>query len=55
MEKFQCNNCNYVYDEAEGAEHEGFPPGTTFESLPHDFSCPVCFVSDKPDFTKIES
>ena len=54
MAKYKCPNCEHVYNESEGNEHEGFPPGTKFESLPDNFSCPICFVSDKPDFEKIE-
>lgn len=48
--KYKCPNCDYVYDEKIGNEHEGYPAGTLFEELPEDFSCPSCFVSDKPDF-----
>jgi rubredoxin len=29
--KYQCPNCEHVYDEAQGDPHEGFAPGTRWE------------------------
>jgi len=55
MNKFECPDCGYIYDEAKGAEHEGYPSGTKWESLPEDFPCPECFVREKPDFIMLES
>ena len=52
--KYQCSNCDAIYDEEVGNPHEGYPPGTAFADLPEDFSCTDCFVSDKPDFVPVE-
>ena len=38
---YQCRNCMSVYDEKTG-EPETIPAGTSFESLPVDYGCPVC-------------
>jgi rubredoxin len=42
MEKYVCGICGYVYDPAKGDNDGGIPPGTPFEELPDDWSCPVC-------------
>jgi len=42
MKKYQCAVCGYVYDPAEGSPAQGILPGTPFDSLPEDWSCPVC-------------
>lgn len=45
MEKYVCQVCGYVYDEAEGIPELDIAPGTKFEDLPADFECPLCGVS----------
>lgn len=50
MARYQCNDCGYIYDEKVGCPHEGFPPGTHWEKIPDDWSCPDCAVRDKVDF-----
>lgn len=45
MEKYVCQVCGYVYDEAEGIPELGIALGTKFEDLPADFECPLCGVS----------
>lgn len=45
MEKYVCQVCGYVYDEAEGIPELDIAPGTKFEDLPADFECPLCEVS----------
>ena len=50
MSDFKCPECGYVFSEEKGDEHEGYPPGTPFESLPDDFACPDCSVRYKEDF-----
>lgn len=52
MEKWKCTICGYVYDPAEGDTDSGIAPGTTFEDIPDDWTCPVCGVS-KEDFEKV--
>ena len=45
-----CTGCGYVYDEARGDVHEGFPPGTPWSAVPDSWTCPDCGVRDKADF-----
>lgn len=37
-----CTICGWSYDPAEGDPSQGIAPGTPFEDLPEDFTCPVC-------------
>ena len=39
--KYECF-CGYVYDEADGDPGAGIEPGTKWDDLPDDFSCPLC-------------
>jgi len=52
MSTFRCPECGYQYDEDSGDTHEGYKPGTKFESLPDDFACPDCAVRFKDDFVE---
>jgi rubredoxin len=45
MQKYICTNCGYIYDPAAGDPERGFAPPCTFESLPADWTCPICYVS----------
>ena len=54
MAVYQCPGCQYRFDEARGDAHEGYPPGTLFETLPEEFTCPDCCVRYKEDFQKLE-
>ncbi|OGP94917.1 MAG: High molecular weight rubredoxin [Deltaproteobacteria bacterium RBG_16_54_18] len=49
MKKYKCSVCGYIYDPAKGDADGGIPPGTPFEKLPDDWTCPVCGAS-KADF-----
>jgi len=51
--KYQCTICGYIYDPEEGDPHAGIAPGTAFEEIPDDWTCPICGVS-KQDFIRIE-
>jgi len=42
MRKWQCTVCGYIYDPAEGDMENGVAPGTSFETLPDEWVCPVC-------------
>jgi rubredoxin len=53
MAQYQCPDCSYIYDEAKGEAHEGFPPNTTWAQIPEDWACPDCAVRDKPDFVRM--
>jgi flavin reductase (DIM6/NTAB) family NADH-FMN oxidoreductase RutF/rubredoxin len=50
---YRCVVCGYIYDPEEGDEHSGIAPGTAFEDIPDDWTCPICGVSKK-DFVKID-
>ena len=51
MAKYVCTVCGYVYDEATGDPDNGIAPGTKWEDVPDDFTCPLCGVG-KEDFSK---
>ncbi|MGI6736327.1 MAG: acyl-CoA dehydrogenase family protein [Anaerovoracaceae bacterium] len=50
---YVCNGCGYEYDPAVGDEEGGISPGTTFESLPEEWICPVC-GEEKTAFIEVE-
>lgn len=49
-QRYQCPCCGFIYDESKGDPDNGFPPGTAFETLPDDYTCPDCSVRYKEDF-----
>lgn len=51
--KYVCDVCGWIYDEETGDAEMGIAPGTTFEELPEDFLCPLCFVG-KEEFSEVE-
>jgi rubredoxin len=53
MSKWECTACGYVYDPAVGDPDNGIAPGTPFEDIPDDWTCPQCGVG-KDYFQKIE-
>jgi rubredoxin len=53
MSKWECTACGYVYDPAVGDPENGIAPGTPFESLPEDWTCPQCGVG-KDYFRQVE-
>ena len=54
MSRYQCEVCDYVYDEAHGEPREGFPAGTPWSEVPDDWCCPDCGVRDKVDFVALD-
>lgn len=44
MDKYVCDVCGYVYDPEVGDPDNGIAPGTAFEDLPDDWTCPLCGV-----------
>ena len=44
MAKYVCSVCGYEYDEATGDPDNGIAPGTKWEDIPEDFTCPLCGV-----------
>ncbi|MDD4212124.1 MAG: rubredoxin [Bacilli bacterium] len=53
MKKYVCDVCGYVYDPALGDPTQGINPGTSFEDLPDDWTCPDCGV-EKENFSPLE-
>lgn len=51
MDKYVCDLCGYVYDPAVGDPDNDIDPGTAFDDLPDDWTCPICGAS-KDDFSK---
>ncbi len=47
--KYICSICGYIYDEKRGEPHRGIKPGTKFDDLPDDYTCPVCAQDPKID------
>jgi flavin reductase (DIM6/NTAB) family NADH-FMN oxidoreductase RutF/rubredoxin len=40
--QYRCTVCGYLYDPEKGDPDNGIGPGTPFEDLPDDWTCPVC-------------
>ena len=49
---WECMVCGWVYDESKGAPEEGIAPGTRWEDIPEDWTCPECGVG-KEDFDMV--
>lgn len=50
---WQCENCGFIYSEAEGLPDEGIAPGTRWKDIPEDFVCPTCGFG-KAQFQMVE-
>lgn len=53
MAKYRCMVCNYIYDPELGDSESDIQPGTAFEDLPDNWTCPVCGAG-KDDFEKLD-
>jgi rubredoxin len=53
LKKYMCLICGWIYDEAAGAPDEGIAPGTKWEDVPPNWTCPECGAR-KDDFEMIE-
>ncbi|MGI9214662.1 MAG: rubredoxin [Gammaproteobacteria bacterium] len=51
--KYICLICSYIYDEALGWPEDNIPPGTKWEDVPVDWTCPDCGAR-KEDFNMVE-
>lgn len=40
--RYKCSVCGYIYDPEAGDPQNDVAPGTPFEDLPPEWSCPVC-------------
>ncbi len=52
MDKYQCTVCGYIYDPDKGDPDGGIKPGTKFEDIPDDWTCPVC-GAEKSQFKRL--
>ncbi|HTY15807.1 MAG TPA: rubredoxin [Methanoregulaceae archaeon] len=53
MKKYVCQVCGYTYDPAKGDAYSGTGPGTEFDKLPANWSCPIC-LSQREKFSASE-
>jgi rubredoxin len=53
FKKYECAICGFAYDEEQGWPEDGIAPGTKWEDVPDDWTCPVC-DSSKHDFDMVE-
>jgi flavin reductase (DIM6/NTAB) family NADH-FMN oxidoreductase RutF/rubredoxin len=51
--KYRCIVCGHVYDPTEGDIPAGIKPGTAFEDIPENWTCPICGVT-KEDFVAVD-
>ena len=51
--KWMCILCGFVYEEALGIADEGIAPGTRWEDVPADWTCPHCSAA-KADFEMVQ-
>jgi len=42
FKKYICVICAYIYDEETGDPDSNLPPGTRWEDIPEDWTCPDC-------------
>ncbi|WP_346837228.1 FAD-dependent oxidoreductase [Microbulbifer sp. SAOS-129_SWC] len=49
---WECQICGWQYDEAKGWPEDGIAPGTRWEEIPEDWSCPECGAA-KADFDMV--
>jgi rubredoxin len=53
MKRVECVLCGFVYDEAQGLPEDGIAPGTRWEDVPADWTCPDC-AAPKADFNVLD-
>ncbi len=49
---WMCLICGWIYDEATGVPEEGIVPGTRWEDVPINWTCPECGAR-KEDFEMV--
>jgi rubredoxin len=42
FKKYHCLECEHIYDEEKGDPDSGIAPGTRWDEIPDDWSCPIC-------------
>ncbi|WP_040699718.1 rubredoxin [Nocardia vinacea] len=50
---FRCLICGFEYDEELGRPDDGIAPGTPWNEIPDDWTCPDC-GAEKSDFEMVE-
>ncbi len=53
MKSYMCVVCGFIYEEAKGWPDEGIAPGTRWEDIPENWTCPECGAM-KADFEMVE-
>jgi len=53
MKKYMCLICGHIYDEAFGDPDTGIAPGTKWEDVPPNWTCPDCGAR-KEDYELLE-
>jgi len=53
MKTWMCSVCGWIYEEEKGWPEDGIPPGTRWEDLPPNWTCPECGAR-KEDFEMVE-
>ena len=53
MKKYMCLICGWIYDEEAGSPEDGIPPGTRWDDVPPNWTCPECGAR-KEDFEMVE-
>ena len=42
FQTWECENCGFVYSEADGLPEDGIAPGTRWADITDDFACSTC-------------
>jgi rubredoxin len=42
FQKYQCLECEHIYDEAKGDPDSGIAPETRWADIPDSWNCPIC-------------
>jgi rubredoxin len=50
---WMCLICGFIYDEESGLPDEGIAPGTRWEDVPMNWTCPEC-AARKEDFEMVQ-
>ena len=53
FKKYMCVVCGWTYDEKTGSPQHGLAPGTRWQDVPADWTCPDCDAG-RDDFDMIE-
>ena len=51
--KYMCVVCGWIYDEEYGVPEDGIEPGTRWDDIPLNWTCPECGAR-KSDFEMVE-